>query len=92
MTPTFPCPPGVVFDAPTGINGDYYDMVYYNLWLIRMEGMCRSMCIISQCCTESPKSLIKSDDRKSTVPSRKYTYIPRKEILDIAESMCWVIH
>jgi len=55
----------MIFDVPTGTNGDCYDR-----YLIRIEEMRQSLRIISQCLDQLPEGIIKSDDRKISPPSR----------------------
>jgi len=53
------------FVVPTGINGDCFDR-----YLIRMEEMRESINIINQCIYKMPLGLIKTDDKKISVPNR----------------------
>ncbi len=54
------------FKIPLGRFGDSFDR-----YLIRMEEMRQSISLIKNCIDSLPKGLIKSDDRKCVVPSRK---------------------
>lgn len=54
------------FKVPIGINGDCYDR-----YLIRIYEMRQSIVIIKKCISTIPLGLIKVDDKKISVPSRK---------------------
>jgi NADH dehydrogenase (ubiquinone) Fe-S protein 2 len=53
------------FLIPLGKNGDCYDR-----YLIRIQEMRESLKIILQCLNQIPLGLIKSDDKKISIPSR----------------------
>jgi NADH dehydrogenase (ubiquinone) Fe-S protein 2 len=54
------------FEIPIGKNGDCYDR-----YLVRISEMRQSTKIILQCINQLPEGLIKADDKKLTVPSRR---------------------
>lgn len=54
------------FKIPVGINGDCYDR-----YLIRVFEMRQSIAIIEKCISNIPLGLIKVDDNKISVPTRK---------------------
>jgi len=56
----------LTFKIPIGINGDSYDR-----YLIRIYEMRQSISIIEKCINNIPYGLIKVDDNKISVPSRK---------------------
>ena len=53
------------FQIPVGTHGDCYDR-----YLIRVEEMRQSLRLIMECLNKMPQGVIKSDDRKISVPSR----------------------
>ena len=53
------------FQIPVGTHGDCYDR-----YLIRVEEMRQSLRLIMECLNKMPEGVIKSDDRKISVPSR----------------------
>ena len=53
------------FQVPVGTHGDCYDR-----YLIRIEEMRQSLRLILECLNKLPSGVIKSDDRKISVPSR----------------------
>jgi NADH dehydrogenase (ubiquinone) Fe-S protein 2 len=57
--------PQMDFRVPVGFRGDSYDR-----YLVRVEEMRQSLRIITQCLEQMPRGVVKSDDRKSTPPSR----------------------
>ena len=53
------------FQIPIGTHGDCYDR-----YLIRVEEMRQSLRLIMECLNKMPQGVVKSDDRKISVPSR----------------------
>lgn len=53
------------FQIPVGTHGDCYDR-----YLIRVEEMRQSLRLIMECLNKMPQGVVKSDDRKISVPSR----------------------
>ncbi len=53
------------FDVPVGKNGDCYDR-----FMVRMEEMKQSLCIVKQCINEMPAGPVASLDRKVVPPKR----------------------
>lgn len=53
------------FDVPVGKNGDSYDR-----YLVRMEEMRQSICLVEQCLDKMPKGPVKVENFKISPPSR----------------------